>query len=134
MKKKICIGVGIIMGIASILGAVFYKKHHMPIEPLKQDGEVVVEAAVLEPSGEYIFLQELLKCDEAHAIKIAESFKKTTGKSLEKADPVEIKDKYKIIKVDTGDKTYFLETNSVSVLQEIREDTLQGKVIYQIIY
>lgn len=135
MKKKIVIGVVLFMGIVSIFGSLFHKREHMPIEPSVQgEKNEIKEIPDIEPSGEYVFLQELLICDEAHAVKIAETFESATGKTLDNAELVSAEMKYKILKVETPDKTYYLRVNSVNVLNKICEDSVTGKVIFQIIY
>ena len=47
---------------------------------------------------------------------------------------VPIEEKYRLLKVETEDKTYYLRINSVNVLYQLREDSNDGNVISQIIY
>lgn len=107
----------------------------MPIEPnrhaLSNERE---EKINMDPAGEYVFLQELLLCDETHAVEIATNFEKITGKKLEKAELVPTEKKSRILKVETSDKTYYLKINSLNVLYKICEDSMTGNIIFQIIY
>jgi len=123
------------MGIVGLVGALFHKKGHMPLEPTRQGGNNMAEMTTpVEFSGEYIFLQELLLCDETHAIKIADEFERITGQKLENAELVPTDKKSKTLCTKTADKTYYLKISSVNVLREIREDSVTGEVIFQIIY
>lgn len=123
------------MIIKRIFDALFHKKERMPIEPnghaLSNEREVRLN---MDPIGEYVFLQEILLCDETHAVEIATNFEKITGKKLEKVELVPTEKKSKILKVETPDKTYYLKINSLNVLNKICEDSMAGNIIFQIIY
>ena len=125
------------MGMVSVFGALFHKKGRMPIEVSGQNVDAHNERQEIlnvQPAGEYIFLQELLLCDEAHAAEIAEVFEEVTRKKLENAELVPTEKKSKLLKVDTSDKTYYLQVSSINELDKICEDSENGEVIYQIIY
>lgn len=123
------------MGIISVFGSLFHKSGHLPIELCEQSKDDEGEKTIhMETTGEYTFLQELLLCDEADAVEIAETFEKVTGKKLENAELVPTEKKSKILKVETLDRLYFLKVSSINVLSKISEDSEGGEVIYQIIY
>ncbi len=135
MKKKIIIGVIVFMGMASIINILFGDRGHMPYEPNKKGFTSTTEKVQIhEPRDEYIFLQELLSCDEEHAVEIAEIFEDVTGKKLEDAELVPTEKKVKILKIVTSDKEYYLKISSVNVLKEIREGSMDGEVKYLMMY
>lgn len=122
------------MVIASIFG-IFQKKSRMPVEPVdtqSQDVENIV--ANTECTGKHAFLQEILKCDETKAARIADEFKEITGEEMEHVKEIPTEKNVKILEVSTPEKAYYLKVNSVNMLREIREDSVDGKLLMQIIY
>ena len=122
------------MGMAGIFGVLFPGKGNMPVEPPGQIEDTAKNSLPVEPSGEYSFLQKLLQCDETHAVAIAKQFEKITGETLENAELIPTDKKSRILQVETANKVYYLKISSVNVLREIREDSMTGDPIFQIIY
>ena len=65
---------------------------------------------------------------------IAKQFEKITGETLENAELIPTDKKSRILQVETANKVYYLKISSVNVLREIREDSMTGDPIFQIIY
>lgn len=130
-----------IVVIGSVFGALFHKKGNMPLEPAKTVENVKTNetpptggAQTAEFKGEYAFLQELASCDETQAVEIAKIFEDVTGHKLEKAESVSTEKSYILLKVDTPEKSYYLTISMSKLLRMIREDSVKGKIIYQIIF
>ena len=120
------------MGILGFLGSVFQKNEMMPVEAEKEISENKEQKLTFE--GEYIFLQKALNCDENHAVAIADTFEKVTGKKLETAEVVPNEKKTRLLKGNSGENEYYLRITGVNVVREIRADTKDGEILYQIIY
>ena len=134
-KIKFIIGVILFMGIMGMFDVFLHSKEHMPIERKREKNiNNVNEITNLESEGKFAFLQEVLLCDDVHAVKIAEDFENATGKQLEWVEVIPTRKKSIILRTGTEEKSYYLKVNSVKVLNEIREDSMTGKIIFQIIY
>lgn len=132
MKGIATISLVMCMGLLSFLGNAFQKNENMPIK-MKEESLQTTEQD-LTFKGEYIFLQELLNCDEAHAVVIADTFTEVTGQPLERAELIPDEKKTRLLKVYSREHNYYLRITAGNKVREIREDTKSGKILYQIIY
>ena len=124
-----------VMGIAGIFAALFHSKGSMPVEPTGQTGSSTSENTPhIEPTGEYIFLQELLRCNEFQAIDIATQFEHITEKPLQSAEVVPTGKVSTTLKTTIDGKSYYLKISSAHLLIEIREDSITGNLLFREIF
>lgn len=89
---------------------------------------------IVENKEKIDMLIELLGCDELHAKGIENTFQDATQMKMEDIELIPTTKKTKFLKVKAEDKVYYLKVSSLFLLIEIREDTEDGKVIFQVNY
>ena len=123
MRRIAIISVGVCIGIIILSVSSVQIKEYSPIREEKtwlQEGD--------DP------LQYLLDCDKEDADAIAELFTEVTGQVIEEAELVPNKKKTRLLRISSGEKNYFIRITMGNQIREIRSDTENGKIMYQIIY
>lgn len=123
MRKIAIISVGVCIGIIILSASSVQIKEYPPIRKEKTRFQEGNDS-----------LQDLLNCDKEDADAIAELFTEVTGQVIKEAELVPNKKKTRLLRISSGEKNYFLRITMRNQIQEIRSDTKNGKLLYQVIY
>ena len=123
MRRIAIISVGVCIGIIILSASSVQIKEYSPIRKEKTRFQERDDS-----------LQDLLNCDKEDADAIAELFTEVTGQVIEEAELVPNKKKTRLLRIYSGEKKYYLRITMRDQIQEIRSDTENGKIMYQVIY